>query len=428
MFKIKITRWDKKILLLITIAICFDVMIQTSPYIPTQIRVLILSLIFCMTMIIALIRRCILGFKMKAIWLFFYLFIFFSRLIHASIFDTINFQWGSIIICLLILQVNYEETIVASKFLIFYSVFQCFGIIAQIMLPQLWATIFDALNGNRAVSEYIVNAITTSDYGYINGFSYNPGFTAIYLVNGIVASILLWSDLKGKLKYLLMIFLLCCLVLTGKRGEVFAIILAGAFCFIYFSKNNKKLICRLCILISVILLGYILGYILYTSGDSLGNSIKRILEYVYSGDLGNAIFSSGREELWKQTVKIFFENPIWGVGWWKLTDLIGNQPHNTYLQILCELGIVGFIIFIIAIFISLWNFTQYYKMYKNKGINKDFLIGTVFYQIYFIIISLFENTLCNIEFFFMYFFVLVIGYGYMNNKGGENDDLYFCTK
>ena len=155
MFKIKITRWDKKVLLLIAIAMCFDVMIQTSPYIPTQIRTLILALIFCMTMIIALVRRIILDFKMKAVWLFFYLLIFFSRLIHASIFDTINFQWGLIIICLLILQVNYEETIDASKFLVFYSVFQCLGIIAQMMLPQLWSTVFDVLNGNRALSKYI---------------------------------------------------------------------------------------------------------------------------------------------------------------------------------------------------------------------------------------------------------------------------------
>lgn len=76
-----------------------------------------------------------------------------------------------------------------------------------------------------------------------------------------------------------------------------------------------------------------------------------------------------RLTLWRQTFKVFMENPIFGVGWWGIRFILGTEAHSQFWAYLSEVGIVGFGIFLwlmARIFkISLWvennapdNFTE----------------------------------------------------------------------
>lgn len=67
-----------------------------------------------------------------------------------------------------------------------------------------------------------------------------------------------------------------------------------------------------------------------TTGDSIA-----------AGDLG------GRVKLWKESIAIFSEHPLWGVGSGALDlpTLLGAFAHNTFLSVLAELGLIGFILF-----------------------------------------------------------------------------------
>lgn len=49
---------------------------------------------------------------------------------------------------------------------------------------------------------------------------------------------------------------------------------------------------------------------------------------------------------WKQSFKVFMDNPVFGVGYWGVKNFLGTDAHNQYLAYLADLGIVGFGIFL----------------------------------------------------------------------------------
>ncbi len=127
------------------------------------------------------------------------------------------------------------------------------------------------------------------------------------------------------------------LILTASRTAIFTIIPAALY--IIGSLNRVRLVYRfLCfaVLILALLIGQSLVPIetLQRLG-TIGSSIA-------SGDLG------GRMELWQKCLQIFAEHPLLGIGSGSLSapDQLGAFTHNTFLSILTELGVVGFLIFL----------------------------------------------------------------------------------
>ena len=56
--------------------------------------------------------------------------------------------------------------------------------------------------------------------------------------------------------------------------------------------------------------------------------------------------TSGRTELWEKAWELFKEKPIFGIGWEQFmnNNTFNHEVHNTYLQWLCESGVVGFVL------------------------------------------------------------------------------------
>ena len=76
--------------------------------------------------------------------------------------------------------------------------------------------------------------------------------------------------------------------------------------------------------------------------------------------------TSGRYELWLNAFQCWLENPILGCGFYQLNKYpsLSAHPHNLFVQILTETGLIGFIFLSFIIFkvvknIS-WNFKQNY--------------------------------------------------------------------
>lgn len=97
------------------------------------------------------------------------------------------------------------------------------------------------------------------------------------------------------------------------------------------------------------------------------------------------IFSDGHQQLYSSAIKMFSDNPITGVGPKIFRTLCDNKnysvdacsthPHNTYVQLLAETGIIGFL-FISVLFLLVTKelFLQFFKMYIFK--TKKNLIST----------------------------------------------------
>jgi O-antigen ligase len=55
----------------------------------------------------------------------------------------------------------------------------------------------------------------------------------------------------------------------------------------------------------------------------------------------------GRVPIWKESITAFLEHPILGVGGgaFRTVNSFKKAAHNTYLSVLAELGVVGFLLF-----------------------------------------------------------------------------------
>jgi O-antigen ligase len=127
------------------------------------------------------------------------------------------------------------------------------------------------------------------------------------------------------------------LILTASRTALLTII--PGLVYILWSFRRFKPIYR------------VIGLIIFILAVLIGQSmipqatLERLGTIGYqlaSGDLG------GRVELWKQSLEIFTEHPLLGIGSGSLAapDQLGAFTHNTFLSILTELGILGFLLFL----------------------------------------------------------------------------------
>ena len=93
------------------------------------------------------------------------------------------------------------------------------------------------------------------------------------------------------------------------------------------------------------------------------------------GDIESSDF---RLQLWSIGVRIVADHPIFGVGLWQFApymhkylppgvDLDFHVPHNTYLQVAVELGLVGLALFLAMFFFTLLNLSRLRKAARRSG-------------------------------------------------------------
>jgi O-antigen ligase len=102
--------------------------------------------------------------------------------------------------------------------------------------------------------------------------------------------------------------------------------------------------------------------------------LDRLLHPTYS----DTDSSDARLQLWSIAFRIVADHPILGVGLWQFTpylhkymppgvDLEFHVPHNTYLQVAVELGLVGLALFFAMFFFTLLNLSRLRRAAKKSG-------------------------------------------------------------
>lgn len=134
------------------------------------------------------------------------------------------------------------------------------------------------------------------------------------------------------------------ILLTASRTSVFSI--APVVVYILMTIHQLKLRTR--IFFSLILLGAL--FALQTCIPLINlTRLSSIPASIALGDFG------GRAALWRVTIKLFFEHPVLGIGSGALNSplQLGAYAHNTFLSVLAELGLIGFILFAALLSITL---------------------------------------------------------------------------
>jgi O-antigen ligase len=130
------------------------------------------------------------------------------------------------------------------------------------------------------------------------------------------------------------------ILLTGSRGGLIATL--PGILFILWSFGRLKLLPK--ILVFMLLTSSLFAlqsFVPQSSFDRLSTTGASIS----AGDL------NGRGYIWKEGIEVFSEHPLSGVGSRGFRHAIesGRAPHNTYLSVLVDLGIVGFVLFAIIL-------------------------------------------------------------------------------
>ena len=162
--------------------------------------------------------------------------------------------------------------------------------------------------------------------------------------------------------------------------------------------------------------------------DQLGLSDKKTNPQKY-------IFSMEHQNHYISSIRMFKDNKITGVGPRMFRNKCGDKkynifegcsthPHNTYVQLLAETGLIGFIFGLIIFFITIFFITKHliYKFIKNKILFSDFelcLLSAMLISIWPFVPTggIFNNWLNIIYFFPVGLFLNSI----YNQKSSDND-------
>ncbi|MGN0451588.1 MAG: O-antigen ligase family protein [Acutalibacteraceae bacterium] len=138
------------------------------------------------------------------------------------------------------------------------------------------------------------------------------------------------------------------------------------------------------------------------------NTFERLFEFVtYEG-------GSNRDLLWENALELYKQdlNPIFGAGWGAYFAYNGiyKVVHNTYLGMLCDVGIIGFLLFFVPILIAIW------KLWKKREILPICFFITAAVPAFFI-------DSINKRYFWNPVILLFLYYNYSNlrKEGNENE-------
>jgi O-antigen ligase len=124
----------------------------------------------------------------------------------------------------------------------------------------------------------------------------------------------------------------------------------------------------------------------------------------YMQSSSGADISSGRDILYQKAWKLYQQEPMLGIGannFAKISNM-GTSVHNTYLQVLCEEGLLRFPLFIIPLLIIFFKTVK--EIFKNRIIeSRSILLLSFFLQFVFILYSFTGNTIVNNSNFVFYF-------------------------
>lgn len=225
------------------------------------------------------------------------------------------------------------------------------------------------------------NMITTFDsrlFGSGLGRNYNDFTTQMALV-AIIAAYLSFYVHK-KYKKIFALFIVLIMISASRKAIVVA--LAG-YIIVYLisaGKNIQKIIMHCLVLMLILgtmlfaifnnpILYDLIGAKFMSMIQSLGLRSSEIVSTISAADIDHSMH--GRAVLREEAMKQFLLHPLLGIGYYNFQymNVYGLYAHNNYLELLANLGIVGFITYY-SIYIR--NFIYSYGAIRRNKDKDDF--------------------------------------------------------
>lgn len=197
--------------------------------------------------------------------------------------------------------------------------------------------------------------------------------------------------------FILVGFALFAILLAGHRGAVLGLMVTSLFIAIAYRRAHGIWTIASG-LILVLILGFVVHYFLTTAAQAGRFGVERIISAIL-----------GRVDRVMITLSEWSRSPVFGTGTgdmsFQLTGTVGEKqyPHNIYLEVLNELGIVGFI-FYMGLFLHTIRIFKTALSYKNNSlVPREFIIVAACGLLYHILFGLKTSTYAGS--FMLYFFM-----------------------
>ena len=361
--------------------------------------------------------RVIIKRKVSAFYIFWLVFSFFV------VTGIRNNEQGSIRIFLcIILSMFLKNSIswidICRKLVLFFTGINVFFTYFFLFFPSLYSKMIDFY-------DFVPPGTSHGTAGYRAGITNHYSQNGIYIaICFICLTALVYAnkvaEKKGKIvkiNILFIIITLVALLLTGKRGVLIWSLLAAGLAFLIVSRRKIEGIARIFL---VALIGLGLMSILSENFVEIGYVFERF------ATLGDDSSSLERIAMWKLAIRKFTETPIFGAGFWKYREFYYEElayifhrnveryqhldAHNVYLQVLCETGGVGFVLYVLAAVCTLLKTIRLVKTNRNS---KDETVSFALFfscavQIFYLTYSFSGNCLYDIVFYFYALAVAII--------------------
>ena len=207
-----------------------------------------------------------------------------------------------------------------------------------------------------AIGNLLVNYFSGIQAGYLRfattGFNAND--IGVLLALGIpVAWYLTLSEGNGKMaqalrlvNYAYLPAATLAILLTGSRGSLIAAF--PGYLYVIASLPRLKLLPR--VFVFVALVGALFALQPLVPQSTLQRLATTGTE-ISAADLG------GRVDVWRQGLAVYYEHPLFGVGSGAFRAAVesGRAPHNSFLSVLVDVGLIGFGLFFLILAIAVFQ-------------------------------------------------------------------------
>ena len=251
------------------------------------------------------------------------------------------------------------------------------------LIPIFLAVIFYSFSYSKKVL-----FLTLLIYLSISSLIFLTGERAAFF-NLVLSSIaiLLFINISNKIRCIIFIsflFVITFLAITNETNRArmfdYTIYQSNLMKFLNFSKDNDN--------------EFLIKNEIIEPGDQQSLDTENIKKDHFSLNNKIIFFSIQHQVLYKSAYKIFLDYPFFGIGpkmfreickipkykvtsdWDRSIDGCSTHPHNTYVQLLAETGIVGTVPILSAFFYIVFSFLKsgYYKIILKKNLFSNFEI------------------------------------------------------
>jgi len=302
-------------------------------------------------------------------FLVFCLFLIFSSVVSEHVLHSIKntafyFRYGILILSIWYLLENYQKF----KSLFFFFILLTLIVVVVYSFLQIFI-LHNAVQDDRISGLFGTELIQGSFL-----LRTIPIFIIFYFYNKSNL-----SKIYHILFFSILVSAFILIILSGERSSVFLMFIGIFLSVIFLRISLAKIFISILLIFSI----FILTIKLYPKSEAriIHNTYNQIIEKGLNSIKIN-LFSEGHQNHFKTALLIFKQYPITGVGVRNfrlecrknIYDNVGKyhcttHPHNTYIQLLSETGLIGFLFFIsfiVFLLIKIFNFLKITYSEKKK--------------------------------------------------------------